>query len=438
MPYQVLHPLESGPNVSVYLVADGRKSGVSRVLTLLPVDLSQESQRLEFEAIFTWRKSFDHPLLVPVYDFAFRGRRVGLVSELVEGDPVSKILRTGDSWKQRRFLALQLAELLAYLHRRDFLCGWMKPTQLFVLPEGRLKANFLLPEGKYNGELGRGAWIRYCAPEFLTHGSVSHQTDLYSLGMVLYYLFTGQEPYVERDLNSLKQKQLVALPIRPRKLNPDVPSDIEQLIQDLIQKDPRVRPSSAEYVAAVLKKNCESGLNRLPRFRSVLVGREVELANFRRLSRQHLASPAPCFIAISGVSGIGKTSLMEYFETIVKIDRTATYSVSHHPGSGALEAFTQLFNRIVDESEMPISRIDGQEKADPTGFAQKFLQLLTQVSKGRPMILCVDDLQWMDEGSLAIYRRIFESVELPVMVIGINRTQSNPSRLAAAQARLAA
>ena len=72
MPYQVLHPLESGPNVRVYLVADRRKSGVSKVLTLLPVDLSQESQRLEFEALFTWRESLDHPLLVPVYDFAFR------------------------------------------------------------------------------------------------------------------------------------------------------------------------------------------------------------------------------------------------------------------------------------------------------------------------------------------------------------------------------
>ncbi len=118
---------------------------------------------------------------------------------------------------------------------------------------------------------------------------------------------------------------------------------------------------------------------------------------------------------------------MEYFETIVKLDRTTTYSVSHHPGSGALEEFTQLFNRIVDESETPISRIDWQEKADPTGFAQKFLKLLTQVSNGRPMIFCVDDLQWMDEGSLAIYRRIFESVELPVMVIGINRTQRTQS-----------
>ncbi len=117
---------------------------------------------------------------------------------------------------------------------------------------------------------------------------------------------------------------------------------------------------------------------------------------------------------------------MGNFETITKIARTTTYSVSHHPGSGALESFTQLFNRIVDESELPISKIDWQEKAEPTGFAQKFLKLLTQVSNGRPMIFCVDDLQWMDEGSLAIYRRIFESVELPVMVIGNYRVDEPP------------
>jgi predicted ATPase len=156
------------------------------------------------------------------------------------------------------------------------------------------------------------------------------------------------------------------------------------------------------------------------------VGRDAELASFRRLSQRHLARPATCLIAISGVSGIGKTSLMEYFETITKIDRTITYSVRHHPGSGALEAFTQLFNRIVDESETPLSRIDWQAKTDPTVFAQKFLQLLTQVSGGRTVTLCVDDLQWMDEGSLAIYRKILESVEPPLMVIGNYRVDEAP------------
>ena len=153
------------------------------------------------------------------------------------------------------------------------------------------------------------------------------------------------------------------------------------------------------------------------------MGRDAELAKFRRLRQQQLTSSTSCFIAISGVSGIGKTSLMEYFETIAKVDKARTYSVSHHPGAGALEAFTQLFNRIVDESEAPLPvathRIDRQEQAaDPSGFTQKFLQLLAQVSNGLSMVLCINDLQWMDEGSLAIYRKIFESTELSLMVIG--------------------
>ena len=269
MSYKLLHPLESGPDVSVYLVQDSWKSGSSRVLTLLSVDLSHESQRLEFEMLLTWRQSLDHPLLVPVHDLAFRGRRVGFISDFVDGCDLSKKVKTLGSWKERRFLALQLAELLAYLHRKRFLCGVLKPAQLFVLSEDRLMANLLVPEGKYRGETGNRDWIRYAAPEFLTNGSVNHQTDLYALGMVFYHLFTGHEPYSEQDPNSLRLKQLVASPLRPRKLNPDIPSDIEQLIQDLIQKNPRVRPSCAEYVAAVLKKSCGSRLSVMPRFRSV-------------------------------------------------------------------------------------------------------------------------------------------------------------------------
>ena len=441
MAYKLLHPLESGPDVSVYLVEDRWKSGLSRVLTLLSVDLSNESQRLEFEMLFTWRKSLDHPFLVPVHDLAFRGKRVGFISEVVEGCDFSRIINTLGSWNERRILALQLAELLAYLHRKRFLCGFFKPTQLFVLAENRLMANFLVPEGKYRGQTGNRDWIRYAAPEFLGTGRVSHQTDLYALGMVFYYLFTGQEPYIEQDPNSLKRKQLVASPVRPRKVNPDVPTDIEQLILDLIQKDPRVRPSSAEYVAAALSQSCGSGLNVRPRFRSLLVGRDVELANFRRLSRRNLTSPVTRFVAISGVSGIGKTSLMERFEAIAKIGKANTYTVSHHPGSGILEAFTQLFNRIAGESEAPTplaaQPVAGPRKtADPTLFAEDFLQLLAQVSHQQPMVLCVNDLQWMDEGSLAIYKKIFETPELPVMVIGNYRVDALPGHWEQLQSEL--
>ncbi|MDA2928613.1 AAA family ATPase [Acidobacteria bacterium AH-259-O06] len=431
MRYQVLRPLESGPNVCVYLVADRWEARLRKILTLLPVDVSDESERLELENLFIFRQSLDHPLLVRVDDLAFRGKRIGFVSEFVDACPLPKKLRAGLAWNERRFLALQLAELLAYLHRKRFFCGFVKPSQLFVLSGNRLMANFLVPEGRYGTEADESDWIRYAAPEFLSMRSVTAQTDLYSLGMVFYHLFTGHEPYAEQDLESLKRKQLVALPVRPRKLNPDIPGEIEQLIQDLIQKDPRVRPTSIEYVAAVIKEGCDSKLNALPRFRSVLLGRDVESATFRKLYERHLTSPATRFIAIGGASGIGKTSLMARFETIAKIRRAETYTVSHHRGSGIFEAFTELLRKVVDkpESTFQVGKVGAAHRTKtvhPETFLEDFIQLLGRISKRQPIVLCANDLQWMDEGSLEVYKRILNRTDLRILVIGNYRTDELP------------
>ncbi|MDA2932987.1 AAA family ATPase [Acidobacteria bacterium AH-259-D05] len=401
------------------------------MLTLLSVNLSGESQKLELETLFTRRKSLDHPLLVPVRDLAFRGKKVGFVSEFIDGLPLSKGLSTLSSWQKRRSLALQLVGLLAYLHRKGFLCGFIKPTQLFVLPGGRLMANFLVPEGRYLDKTPGSDWIRYAAPEFLCTGKANYSSDLYSLGMVFYHLFTGYAPYVEKDLNTLKRKQLVASPVRPKKLNPDIPAELEQLIRELTQKDPRTRPSSADYVAAALKEGCDIERKLVPRFRSELVGRDVELASFRELIKRHLGSGGTRFIAISGVSGIGKTGLMEHFETIAQIHKAKTFTISHHPGSGILEAFTQLFHRINGEPKVSLYTSShltnwNRKSVNPTDFAQDFLRLLKRTPRGVPIVLCVNDLQWMDEGSLVVYKEIFAGEKLPITVIGNYRTDELP------------
>ena len=149
MRYKILHPLESGPDIRVYRVEDNWAPKASRVLTLLPTDLSDESQQVE--KMFMRRKSLDHPLLVPVCDVAFRGKRIGLVSDFIEGVCVAKRLDRLD-WQLRCKLALQLVELLAFLHGKGCLCGTIKPSQLFVVQEDRLIANFpMLGSGHFDG-----------------------------------------------------------------------------------------------------------------------------------------------------------------------------------------------------------------------------------------------------------------------------------------------
>jgi hypothetical protein len=88
--YRILHPLESGPDIRVYRVADVWEQETSQVLTLLPTDFSEESKKGALEELFMRRKSLDHPHLVPVRDVAFRGRRIGFVSDCIDGSPMNK------------------------------------------------------------------------------------------------------------------------------------------------------------------------------------------------------------------------------------------------------------------------------------------------------------------------------------------------------------
>ena len=304
------------------------------------------------EDLFSIRCSLEYSSLIPVLDLSFRGNRPGIVTEFLSDckplKPSGLVLPTVAVG-----LSIQLAEALSYLHCKRFFCGYLKPSQLFVDKEERLIANILTPKIGLGSKPLTTESIRYCAPEYLASESVSERSDLYSLGMVMYLLFTGHPPFLETRMQELWKKQMVTHPPRPRSLNPDIPANIEQLILELIQKDPESRPSSADYVVAMLKSSDSTHTALVPRFRSSLIGREQELSAFRGIFDSHSENPALRFIAIGGPSGIGKTALMHRFQTIAKARKSRTLTVSHHPGGGILDAFRQTLDSESDNSELP-------------------------------------------------------------------------------------
>ena len=423
--YRILHPLESGPDIRVYLVADRWESMRPRVLTLLSMDMLQEAQRLHLEKMYSFRKSLDHPVLIHIQDLAFRGKQVGLISDYVSDPSLLKRLQE-HSFPQPEFLALELAELLAYLHHRHFFLGYLKPSRFFVASGGRLRANLLAPQPRPGVRLDTVDSIRYAAPEFLAAGTVNDRSDLYSLGMLFYHLFTGHPPFAGGEVDTLRQKQLATEPVRPRKLKPDLSRETEKLIVELIQKDPGLRPPSAEYVATVLRDKSSSQSDEFPRFRSELVGRDREMTEFRGLLEQYLSNPTSTFVEIGGASGIGKTRLVERFETISKIRRAKTYVINHHPGTGILEGFRQVSERIYALGEQPTEIAKDRSLAHPENFLGSFVRLLKQSSRKHPIVLCVNDLHWMDEGSLEVYKSIFRAENLAVLVIGNYRSDELP------------
>jgi serine/threonine protein kinase len=93
----------------------------------------------------------------------------------------------------------------------------------------------------------------YASPEQFQNLPVDHRSDIYSLGVVLYEMVTGEKPFAGRSATEIALKQMRADPVRPRVLVPDLPMRLEALILRALAKDPAVRQQSADELAAELK-----------------------------------------------------------------------------------------------------------------------------------------------------------------------------------------
>ena len=351
----------------------------------------------------------------------FRGKRPGFVCDFLVRKLIDKKGGRLAPSQAIKFSA-QLAELLSFLHHRDFLCGYLKPSHLFVGNSGNLLLNLPAPKQCPAGKSLPTHVVRYASPEWINHGTTSKESDLYSLGMVLYRLFTGHAPYLEATSEILLQKQILACPVRPRKLNPDIPANVEQLISDLIQKDPEIRPSSASHVIAALQAGNRWAATSSPPFRCALIGREDESTALGGILDLHIRHPQPRLVSIAGHSGIGKTALMERVEWAARLRRSTTFSVSHHPGGGILDAF----QADSDPGQRWRFTDAWQEAKNSTQFTEILLSFLRKASSLSPVVFCINDLQWMDEVSLQLYRRALRTDPIPLLFVGNYRTDERP------------
>ena len=234
-----------------------------KVLRQEAADNADHARRMLKEAQAV--NAIQHRAIVDIFGFGeLPDGRHYLVMEFLRGEPLN-------DWFQRTFPApvLQVLDLV------DVLCGALsaahgarvvhrdlKPSNLFIREDehGGLELKLLdFGLAKRESEKTSGRTLgtpNYMAPEQIHQASpITAQTDLYSLGVLLYELLTGELPYGRKeDIASILRGHLEEAPRPPRSLRPELPEPLEHLVLELLEKDPSHRPSSADEVRRRLRE----------------------------------------------------------------------------------------------------------------------------------------------------------------------------------------
>lgn len=205
-----------------------------------------------------------HPNVLKIYDLYDDGRQWLLSMELIEGDTLHRILKRKMgplTAHERMSIAIDLCAGLGAIHDRGVIHRDLKPQNVMIDDSGRaVITDFGLADYQVACEDPSAGTLEYLAPEQLAEGRVSQKSDLYSLGVLLHEIFTGEHPYLgdeEQDLarDELARRQLEGPPCFDREPAAAVLPAVQQTIQACLDPDPQKRPGSVREVAEKLHEH---------------------------------------------------------------------------------------------------------------------------------------------------------------------------------------
>lgn len=202
----------------------------------------------------------NHPNIIAVYDVGTEGDSHFMVMEYVEGTDLRDLIRDHGALSPERVVHIgcQIAAALEYAHRNDVVHRDIKSQNVLVTPEGRVKvADFGIAVTLGERSITQTGMVigsvHYMAPEQAEGRPTTTLSDVYSLGIVLYEMATGQLPFSAESPVAIAHMQLEAAPTPPQVVNPLLPTPLADVILACIEKDPARRPASAALVAAALR-----------------------------------------------------------------------------------------------------------------------------------------------------------------------------------------
>jgi eukaryotic-like serine/threonine-protein kinase len=262
--YRILERLGAGGMGVVYRARDERLDRDVALKVLPPGRLTDEDARRRFKKEALALSRINHPQIATIHDFDTEGDVDFLVMEYIPGKGLDQVIAEGRlSDAAVRELGTQLADGLASLHQHGMVHRDLKPGNLRLTPDGRLKildfglARLLQPVTNrvtetFDSGVEFAGTLPYMAPEQIKGEAIDQRTDIYAAGAVLYELATGRPLFPGAGRAELVGAILSRTPIHPREINPHLSESLDRTIVRSLAKDPTGRPSSAADLRGAL------------------------------------------------------------------------------------------------------------------------------------------------------------------------------------------
>lgn len=266
--YEVLEELGRGAMGVVYRAKDPAMDRIVALKTIHSAALEGPRGR-EFRERFLREArtagGLTHPGIVSMFDVGEHNGLPYLVMEFVSGPTLTEFVRSRERLGVDRLceLASQIAQALAHAHARGVVHRDIKPANILMTTgEGhgierpkitdfgvaRLAEQHTTVTGQMVGTPA------FMPPEQFTGATVDGRSDIFSLGVVLYWLATGEQPFPGESITSISYKVVNTDPISPRRLNPALPAQLDAIILKCLAKSPEERYQNADDLARELSE----------------------------------------------------------------------------------------------------------------------------------------------------------------------------------------
>jgi predicted ATPase len=447
--YEVLEPLGRG---GMGLVYKARQKSLDRLVALkvLPQECTRDPVWLgRFRREAVTASALNHPHICTIHDTGEWAGRPFLSMELIDGRTLEELVGQRPPAEELARLVGQAARALAAAHDAGIVHRDIKPANLMVRPDGFVKVlDFGLaqrfpgagapgpaPGGPATDPGTRVGTLLYMSPEQARAEPVGPASDIFSLGLVLYELATGRHPFLADSASGVLHAIIAEAVVPAARLNPEVPAPLDGLIQQMLAKDPRLRPTAAEVDAALTELAEERGGRTSPpppgRGKRPTVGREQERAALRA-GLESAAAGSGLVLCVTGEPGLGKTTLIEEFldelaaggrlcgvargrcsERLAGAEAylpvlEALDSLLQGDGGAAAARLLKLLAPTWYVQLAPLAAGDPSlagVRAEAEGASQErrkreLCLFLEQASRLRPLVFFLDDIHWADPSTV--------------------------------------